>query len=230
MTATISLFISSDILSILYPAISVAILLDGERLEDIALLNIVELCKSYAALKVLRDLLDIVLETAQGRNLVLGDDDAVAHHANLRVSCDLAAEDIAAGDVADGGDFDYLADFRSALLNLAELRSEHALDSRLNLVDAVIDYPVAADVTPVALGVLRRNRVGSDIEADDYRVRCVCKHDIGLVDSADAAVNDFNSDFLVRELFKALLNSLDRALDIRLDDDVEFLELALLEG
>ena len=77
MTATISLFISSDILSILYPAISVAILLDGERLEDIALLNIVELCKSYAALKVLRDLLDIVLETAQGRNLVLGDDDAV---------------------------------------------------------------------------------------------------------------------------------------------------------
>jgi hypothetical protein len=43
-------------------------------------------------------------------------------------------------------------------------------------------------------------------------------------------VNNFNSDFLVRELFKALLDSLDRALDIRLDDDVEFLQLALLEG
>ena len=103
----------------------------------------------------------------------------------------LPLEDIAAGDVADGGNLDYLADFRSALLNLAELRSEHALDSRLNLVDAVIDYSVAADVNSVTLGVLRRNRIGSDIEADDYRVRCVCKHYIGLVDSADTAVNDF---------------------------------------
>ena len=46
-----------------------------------------------------------------------------------------------------------------------------ALDSRLDLIDAVIDYSVAADVNSVALGVLRRNRVGSDIEADDYRGR-----------------------------------------------------------
>ena len=102
------------------------------------LLNIVELCKSYAALKVLRDLLDIVLETAQGRNLVLGDDDAVAHHANLRVSCDLAAEDIAAGDIADGGNLDYLADFRSALLTSRNFGASMPLDSRLNLVDAVM--------------------------------------------------------------------------------------------
>ena len=89
---------------------------------------------------------------------------------------------------------------------------------------------VAADIDSVALGILRRDRVGSDVEADDYRVGRVCKHDVGLVYGADAAVNNLNPDLVVRELFKALLNSLDRALNIGLDDDVELLELTLLEG
>ena len=63
-----------------------------------------------------------------------------------------------------------MANLRSALLNLAELRSKHSLDGGLYLVYAVIDYSVAADIDSVALGVLRRDRVGSDVEADDYRM------------------------------------------------------------
>src|SRR5699024_12048671 len=57
-----------------------------EGLENVALLDIVEAFQADAAVVAVRDLLDVVLEAAQGRDFVLRDDDAVAHDAEDRKS------------------------------------------------------------------------------------------------------------------------------------------------
>ena len=59
-----------------------------EALEDIALLDVVEAFESYAALEALRHLAPVLLEVAERAYLVLEDDDAVSHYADLRVARD----------------------------------------------------------------------------------------------------------------------------------------------
>ena len=85
-------------------------LLHDVALEDVALFDVVELVDGHAALVVLRDLLDGVLEALQRADLALVDDDVVAQHAHLAVARDLAVLDIAARDGADGGDLVGLTD------------------------------------------------------------------------------------------------------------------------
>ena len=74
---------------------------------------------------------------------------------------------MAACDIADGRNSDDLAHLGSADIDISELRSEHTLDSGLDLLDAVVDDTVEAHIDTVALCVLFCDRVRADIEADD---------------------------------------------------------------
>ena len=69
----------------------------------------------------------------------------------------------------------------------------------------------------------------ADVEADDDRVGRGGEHDVGLVDAADAAVEDVDRDLVLRQLGDLVLERLDRAGDVGLEDEVELLELALLD-
>ena len=70
---------------------SLSVLFHAEGLVDVALLHVRELGQGDAALVAFGHFLDVVLEAAERGDLVLGDDDAVAHDADLAVAGDLAA-------------------------------------------------------------------------------------------------------------------------------------------
>src|SRR5439155_6092329 len=65
------------------------------------------------------------------------------------------------------------------------------------------------------------------VEADDHGVRGGGEHDVGLVDPADAAVDDVDRHLLLRQLGDLVLERFDRPGHVALDDQRELLELAL---
>src|SRR5688572_32889077 len=80
-------------------------------LDLVADLDVVELAESDAGLEVRADLGDIVLEAAQRLDgKAIGDDDAVADDARLRVARDGAGADDDTGDVAELRGAEHLAD------------------------------------------------------------------------------------------------------------------------
>ena len=81
---------------------SVPVFLHHEGLEDVALLDVIELCKSNSAFKTGGNLFNIILEAAQGGNLVLRNNNSVADNADLCVPCNLTLKNIASGDFSGG--------------------------------------------------------------------------------------------------------------------------------
>ena len=156
--------------------------------------------------------------------------DAVTHHAHLGVAADGAVLHIAAGDRARARDLEHLAHLGVAEHNFLELGLEHALHGLLHLLDAVVDDAVHAHIHALLMGRVGGHAVRTHVEAHDDRARGRRQHDVGLVDRADRAVDDLDAHLVVRELFERRADGLDRALYVRLDDDVQFLHLALLDG
>ena len=107
-----------------------------------------------------------------------------------------------------------------------ELRRKHTLHSGLNFFNCIIDDSVKADINTVTLCIFLCNGVRTNVEANDDSVRCVCEHNVALGNSTYAAVDNFNANFVVGELFKRLTNSFNRTLNVCLDDDRKFLDLA----
>ena len=82
---------------------------------------------------------------------------------------------------------------------------------------------------PSRFAASRASRVRTNVKADDDCAIDARKHDVVLGNRAYAAVDGADTNLGIGELLKRLLDSLDRALNIRLDDDVEILDLALFE-
>lgn len=119
-----------------------AIFLDFIRLEDVALLDVVELVEPGAALVALRDLLTSSLKRLREANLSSA---MMMPSRTTRISAlpgDLALEHVAARDGAHAGDLVDLADLGAAELDLAGLGRQHALDGCLDVVDGVVDNAV----------------------------------------------------------------------------------------
>ena len=96
-----------------------------EELEHVALLDVGVALEHDAALLALLDLLDVVLEAAQGAELAGPDDRALADQADAGGAGDLALGDDAAGDAADLGGLEGLFDLGLAdrLLDLDARRA-----------------------------------------------------------------------------------------------------------
>src|SRR5699024_4284179 len=115
--------------------------------DEVLELEVVEGPQVDAALVALADLGDIVLVASQTGDLdVLRDDLAATGDAGLRPALDEAAAHDRAGDVAELGGAEDLADLRRAELDLLVLRLEHALEGLLDLVDGVVDDRVVLDL------------------------------------------------------------------------------------
>ena len=113
---------------------------------------------------------------------------------------------------------------------LAVLRGEHALHGGLDILDSLVDDAVQADLYFLLGRRVAGASVGTDIEADDDRAEGRSQVDVVLGDRADGAVQDLYLDLVVAELLQRLLHSLDRALHVGLDDQVQVLELALVDA
>ena len=181
-----------------------------EALEDVAFLDVVVLFNRHAALIACGDLLDGVLEALQRAELSFVNDNVVAQDADRCVARDFAVFDIAACDRADGRDLVGLADLGVTDDCLAELGREQALHGVGDFVDGVVDDAVHPHVDLVALCSRLRLIVRADVEADDNRVGGRSQQDIGLVDCADARVDDLDADLVVRNLLQRRLDCLCR--------------------
>src|SRR5215470_5322681 len=70
----------------------------------------------------------------------------------------------------------------------------------------------------------------ADVEADDDRAARLGQVDVALGDAADAGLDDVHPHLLRREVRQRLAQRLGRALDVRLQDDLELLDLAFLDA
>src|ERR1700726_1920768 len=183
------------------------------------------------ALVALADLGRVVLEPPQRvHREVVGDDNAVPDQPRLAVAVDRSGADDAPGDVPDPRDPEHLPDLRRAELDLLELWLEQALERGLDLLDRLVDDRVVPDVHALALGQLARPAGRPDVEADDHRVRGDGQVHVVLGDRADAAADHAQADFLADiQLEQRVLQGLDRAGHVALDDEQQFLALAGLE-
>ncbi len=108
------------------------------------------------------------------------------------------------------------------------LGREHALHRGAQLLGDLVDHRVGADLDALLLG--RAASVGerADVEADDDRVGGGGEHHVGLVDAAGGAADHVDGDLVLRKLRDLVLERLERARDVGLEQDVELVELALL--
>src|SRR5579872_1134469 len=84
--------------------------LDLEALDDVALLDVLVILEGHAAFVAFADLADLVLEALQRLQRALVNDDVVAQEAHLGAAPHDAVGHHAAGDLADAGDVEDLAD------------------------------------------------------------------------------------------------------------------------
>src|SRR3954464_13216514 len=129
---------------------------DLEGLDDVLDLDVVERPQADTALVTLADLGHVVLEPAQRLDReVVGDEDAVTDDAGLRVPVDRAGPDDGTAGVPDARHAEDLAALRRAEPDLLELRLEHALEGRLDLLDRRVQHRVVPDADTLAVAQLR---------------------------------------------------------------------------
>src|SRR3954447_3343156 len=202
-----------------------------EGLDHVIELDVV-VADPDTALVALGHLTRVVLEAPQRLDgEVVGDDDPIAHEPRLAVADDRAAADETAGDVADPRDLEDLADLGGTELDLFVDRLEQALERRLDFLDRLVDDRVVADVDALGGGELRDLALRPDVEADDDRLRRRRQHDVGLGDRTDPAVDDPHADLVAHvDLEQGVLEGLDRARTVTLEDEVQLVDLALLHA
>ena len=88
--------------------------LDLEALDEIANLDVVVILEPGATLVPFTGLSDFVLETTQGLQGALVNNHVVPQQPHLRAAADIALGHETAGDLADLGDVEDLANFRVA--------------------------------------------------------------------------------------------------------------------
>src|ERR1039457_1702658 len=212
------------------PASGARLLPHLECLDHIAHLDVV-VANADTAFETFAHLGDVVLEPAQRLDVeIVGHHDPIADQPPLAVAGDCARAHDAAGDAADPRHPEDLPDFGAAELSLLELRLQHALQCRLDLLDGLVDHRVVADVDALALSQFASPAGRPHVEADDDRIGGYRQVDVVLGDRAHAAADDPQHDLLAHiELEQRVLQCLDRAGDVTLDDQEQFLPLARLQ-
>src|SRR5690606_37002942 len=117
-----------------------------EDLDEVTSLDVVEAIDADPAFETLFDLLGVILEALEAAEFTLVDQRAAAQHLRLSVAPHDALGDHAAGDHARLRDLEDGADLRSTHPPLDELRRQHALHQRPDIVHDVVDDVVLADL------------------------------------------------------------------------------------
>ena len=156
-------------------------------------------------------------------------DDVVAQQADLALAIDEAVLDVATRNRTDLGDTEYFADLYASLVDFLEHRIEQARHRALNLIRQLVDDGVQSNVDLFLLGRRLRGTLGTNVEADDDRLRRRRQQHVGLGDRADTGVNHANTNLVVGQLLQRVGQDFGGTADVRLDHDVEILDLAFLE-
>src|SRR6185436_19578548 len=149
------------------------------HLQDIPLADALEVVEHDAALVAGGDFASVVVETAQRVDRRVGQDGAVAHDPDLRPAAHDAVGDVGAGDDADLGRAERLADLDGADRVLHDLRRQEACHGGSQVVERRVDHRVVADLHALAVGQGRGVAHRAHVEADDDGLRRGGEHDVG---------------------------------------------------
>src|SRR6185436_10408993 len=159
-------------------------LLDLERLEPVAFLELAVAIQRDAALEALLDFLHVVLEALERRHAAGPQRLVPAHEPDLLATGDLAGRHHAAGHDHALREPEHLTDLGGAEHDLLQLGLQHALERELHVLLRLVDDVVESDLHLLALGQLARAPVRPHVEADDDRVRGRGEQHVGFGDLA----------------------------------------------
>src|SRR5215211_7307917 len=195
----------------------------------VAFLDVLEVVQADAALVAGRDRADVLLEAAQGADPAVVDDHAVADQAGPGPAGDLARGDVRPGDHADPRHPERLADLGGAGLALLVLGGEQALEGLLDVLHHLVDDRVQADVDALAAGQVAGGRGRPHREADDDGPGHRGQGDVVLGDGAGRLVEHAQPDLGDLDAPEGVVDGLDRAHHVGLDDQRQLLQLALAD-
>src|SRR5450759_4404623 len=196
------------------------------RLQNVPFLEVVEAGEQDAALEPFRHLARVFGEALEGAHLAVVDHHVAAEHARARVASDHAVRDHAAGDGAQLGGLERRADLGLPEYDLLDGRLEHADQGRRDVLGDLVDDPVRAHVDAFGFGERGGRGAGPHAEADDDRRGGAGQHDVVLVDAAYARMDDAHLDLGMLDLEQRVAESLEAALHVGLDHEVEVKHLA----
>ena len=107
-------------------------------------------------------------------------------------------------------------------------RLEHSLHGALYICNCIVDDLVQTDVNTFMISNTLCHIIRLDIESDNDCIRCSCEVHIRLGNCTYTAVNNLYDYLIISQLLERRPDSLDRALYIGLDDDIEFLDITSL--
>ena len=152
---------------------------------------------------------------------------AVSHHPDGGATGDPALDDVRAGDGVATVDGEDPADLGATLEDLDEGGLVEALDRLLDVIGDLIDHLVVAHVDALRLRRRLGGGVRADVEADHDRVGDGGEVDVGLGDRPHAVGHDLDADRGVVDLGDLTADRLQRAVGLRLDQQVEALDPAV---
>src|SRR5215218_2445447 len=195
----------------------------------VAFVDVLEVVQADAALVPGRDRAHVLLEAAQRADAAVVDDHPVADQAGPGPAGDLARGDVRPGDHADPRHPEGLADLGGAGLALLVLGGEQALEGLLDVLHHLVDDRVEADVDALAGGQVAGGRGRPDREADDDGTGHRGQGDVVLGDGPGRLVEHAQPDLGDLDAPEGVVDGLDRAHHVGLDDQRQLLQLTLAD-
>ena len=101
---------------------------------------------------------------------------------------------------------------------------EHALHSRVHVVDGIVDNRIGVYLHPFLVGQLACGGRWAHLETHDKRIGGIGQRNVVLRNLAHSLVNNVHLHLFGRELDERIAECLDRTVGIALDDNVQFFE------
>src|SRR5258707_2420440 len=204
-------------------------LLHVEAFQDVADLYVVEVGDAGAALKAGAHFARVIFEALERIKLRRVNDGSITHNSYLRVTLEDAVHDVTTGDCAGTFDPERVANFPATEIVLLKDRLEQAFHGFFELVGNFINDVVHADVDFFLLRKFSRLALRPHAERDDDRAGGARKKNVIFADGSDAGADNFQLHLIGRKLWQHFAQHFDAALDVRLDDDRQFLDFAGFE-
>src|SRR5438876_1017868 len=175
-----------------------------------------------------RHLAHVLFEVLEGADSTLEDLLSGPEQLDPASTADLALHHAASGDDTEARDLDRGDDLDPALADLAVGGFAQALGRTLHILCQLVDHVVVADLDLRPLGRGRAGRSRLQVEADDDRARDARQQQVGGAHGSHALAHDLDRDHGVLDLLERGEQGFERALGVRLDDQAQLFDLALL--
>src|SRR5690606_6057949 len=138
-------------------------LLHVKDFDLVAGLDVIVILHTDAALGTAAHFGHVVLEAPQGFQHALVDHHVVAQHTDRLALVHGALGDDTAGDLAELGRAEHIANLGDTDDLLADFRGQHAGQGRLDVIEQVVDHAVIADIDPFLFRQLAGGGLGADV-------------------------------------------------------------------